>query len=1513
MDRSLTMGRGKKNAYASKAASNRLDFERRALYTKDNFDDDEAQYEKDNKRNKSDIIKENVNEIVIQTKSLKGKPSKPYLGKRILQAHNGKKGRRSECENLIDTVTEGHYGYDLSELYTYNGKAAIAMVFEMFGKHNAKFYDQRTWNVIMTHFIATYIAPGVLKNSSLKRIRSRIYQLRSNIGPLLNIYGPAFIPKAYVIVDGVKRFYHKIPLKALRKAQKSFDDKRNIERLFGPQFSSDNSGDGPEPPNYNDQWGVLFVLELQGEYTPCSRYHVDANLLDFDIEEICVLNVNQRRLAKLLIDNLEYETVYSALNLMFLNDANAVHDFIDYIGQLGTHLDFRKINETTWACYGLYPTITRTRNDLHEIFSTLNGNNGEWTNSDDVEELELLNNGQFCYELYCYNHKDKFLKIYDQTLLEHEMSLEYYNSIRPELEKVFKKSCKSKRFPGKIGIVFSLIESFKLQELKLAELLSFKVLYTQKQERDLMDCFKNNRKNIKFLTELYDRLITLTPLRCLGTGPKQNKGNKMINNKVINQGSGSTSKVPQPPSSSLSKEAVKQLNDKMAAKEEEIKDDEKKESILAKKQEAKITINENPKSKTVFNRDEIRDQKITHNIQSFDANGAPYCGYVHQCVARNIEFDQTYVTTLMSDIGTKDPYMVGGFDCLSVYAQVLGHNLVIITKSIDYKEIVDSKFSDISFGDYKIVGIREHDKNYDWVVLIFEQHGTFKDEAGYMNSHGHYTLGVYNGKNSNRFELPNLHSKDEPFLFYRVKQTLKQIEILANDKPTQCDLRSPNMVREKFILEDREIVVMYTRTVEINWRIVFALAHLLLVIVSPFTSFFTQFQLQCFLAIFGIIDIPNEFVVYETKFKVSSLLASSNYPSVQITPFTDLKAAAMLTKKDFNVDVNSDNVYNNTKFYLKTASDIIHSTDKPVEYKLITQFNEPNDRTKIPIKVSNNIVAAYEMVKALNIRGTGLPMDYPNFIMEIKENKSPLKSGIPIATAPIGPIYNNGLILSPGMLPVTDQPGIIVAFGNRSMGKLAPEFCGELLEFEQFFKDFYTPMLDACDFSQLDYENPIDYFRKHYKGKRSSLWVEGVIDSYNHYLMCESNSHYDSNGCFVKLENSAKKYGTEYAPKPRLIMVMSPVLLMEFCQFLKCIEVWNEGPIKQYQIKHEELPEITRKVCEVSDRPHNVTDYSSFECSDVFIVRACEGWIMKEMLRRSGFDQLIKTYNERMEDGRILKSCGVKMFINSRNSGDFQTSFGNGVINIALAHFCAMKKGIKEIKMVAEGDDALVESGVMDPDLLNKVGFEFSDSIFGSYEGDTDFLQKRWMDGKIYLNIPKKLSTLWVRNKAHLNIHKQLFLLRCMGSSLHHLSPGHPILCALVNRIGRLTASYRTPFKNWHLHLDLWEHRYIDVDNYPRHVEADESMRANVAQGAIGFDPIPIPLQVELENLLNSSKQIIDLEGVLDYTPEIKMYQAAGRFEPEYSDCPDTSYSNLVAFIKATIAEPAARRAPVRR
>jgi hypothetical protein len=371
---------------------------------------------------------------------------------------------------------------------------------------------------------------------------------------------------------------------------------------------------------------------------------------------------------------------------------------------------------------------------------------------------------------------------------------------------------------------------------------------------------------------------------------------------------------------------------------------------------------------------------------------------------------------------------------------------------------------------------------------------------------------------------------------------------------------------------------------------------------------------------------------------------------------------------------------------------------------------------------------------------------------------------------------------------------------------------------------------------------------------------------------------------------------------------------MEFCQFLKCIDVWNEGPIKQFQIKHEPLDEIVNKICSVSDRPHNVTDYSSFECSDIFIVRQCEDWIIKEMLLRSGFHRLIKTYNDRMLDGRILKSCGVTMFINSRNSGDFQTSFGNGVINIALAQFCAMKRGMTDIKMVAEGDDALVESGVMDPVLLSKLGFEFSDSVFGYYEGETDFLQKRWINGKIYVNIPKKLSTMWVRNKAKLNHAKQMFILRCMGSSLHHLSPGHPVLCALINRIGRMTASYNTPFKNWFLHIDTWEYRNIDVDNYPKHVEPDIEMRYPIEQGAIGFDPIPIPLQVELENLLNSDKHIIDLQGVLDYTPEIRMYSATGLFATQECEvCPHSSFTDLLSLLAEMMEDPKARRAPVRR
>jgi len=521
-------------------------------------------------------------------------------------------------------------------------------------------------------------------------------------------------------------------------------------------------------------------------------------------------------------------------------------------------------------------------------------------------------------------------------------------------------------------------------------------------------------------------------------------------------------------------------------------------------------------------------------------------------------------------------------------------------------------------------------------------------------------------------------------------------------------------------------------------------------------------------------------------------------------------------------------------------------------------------------KSALGVIAANQLKGKMKLGGA-------NYVKSFKLQRDPVKKDRPLAACPIGsPISDQGP-LGPGLLPVTDQIGVLAAFCGRSMIYEEPED-STIDEFIRFSTSFLRRFIDETDCSELHDEDPVTFFRSHYHGKRSQFWIDGMIKQYQAYESGFASPEYDSHSCFVKLENSAKNVDGVYHLRPRLIMTMSPVMLFKCCRILRVIDRWNHGPFSRFQVKDMEPREMIEKIMQFSDRPHTVTDYSSFESSIMGKIRIIENFVITELLDKAHMLETKRDFELYVRGPRELVSNGIKMVIDSRCSGDPHTSCGNGIINVCIAAWCLHnhhKRGellhleLDDPFIIAEGDDGLVPSELPDREVVRRVGFKFSEDVSGMYCGDTDFLRRRWMDGKVYLNVGRSMSVFWVKTKQNLSQGKQLFLLRCMGCSLHHMSPGHPILFAIVRRIGVLTHNAQ-PFNNWFLHIDMYKWPNFDIDNYPTPV-CDESMRAAIAEGAIGFPPISVATQISLERIFLTSKDMY-IGDMLSHYDEVLCY-----------------------------------------
>lgn len=542
--------------------------------------------------------------------------------------------------------------------------------------------------------------------------------------------------------------------------------------------------------------------------------------------------------------------------------------------------------------------------------------------------------------------------------------------------------------------------------------------------------------------------------------------------------------------------------------------------------------------------------------------------------------------------------------------------------------------------------------------------------------------------------------------------------------------------------------------------------------------------------------------------------------------------------REVNTDINLMNIHYETYALLRRISPLLLITGHVEDLRGLVKCNTPND---------NPVMGNVDNVMRNQFRGAGEGRNY----VKSYALREP-KRGVKVAVAPIGAITNRNGVCGPGFFPVTDSPGLFQAFVGRSMqtdGKFDDALMEEYVEFASRRVDFY---LEGTDFSGLVEPDCVDSFVANNKGKKSAKYIKSVVNDYEDYRsgkMCGRRlKNFNKHKPFVKFEDAAKKTEKGIQSKVRLIMAMSMRMLVEQSPLQELISAWNHGRFSERQVKGLETDEVLKRISEVTDRKHNVTDYSSFEASIVSGIKAVENYAIRRMCEMAGYVNTLKNFNENCE--YIHLSCQDGVFgLGSRGSGHGYTSFANGLDNGMIIEFCASKLGfdLDDIRYIVEGDDGIVDTEAYSVDLAKKLGLSMSQDMTGTVEGDNDFLCSRWIEGKRYLNVPKMLSCLWVKGTQNLSKSKQMYLLRCAGLSLHYLSPGHPILSAVVRRIGIETKGCQK-FKNFEKYLDNSWKQFDYGKSYPRTILTDDSMRMNIATGANGFPPISIQDQMMIEN-----------------------------------------------------------------
>lgn len=477
-----------------------------------------------------------------------------------------------------------------------------------------------------------------------------------------------------------------------------------------------------------------------------------------------------------------------------------------------------------------------------------------------------------------------------------------------------------------------------------------------------------------------------------------------------------------------------------------------------------------------------------------------------------------------------------------------------------------------------------------------------------------------------------------------------------------------------------------------------------------------------------------------------------------------------------------------------------------------------------------------------------------------------------VACAPIGAAETEKGTIGPGIICRTEYYSLLAAFSGRSMQRVA-RLNDEVDAYIKFSKKFLSGFLNRVDLTGIFEQDPLEYFQHLYKGKKTRNWIECKVKSYNDYKNGIFNKKFIRHSCFVKKEDSRKRVGGEIRAKPRLIMTMSDKSLIETCQIMKIIHAWCASPFSKYQVKNLLPCEFVDKIQKFTETAHIVTDYSSFEASVFGAIRDIEHYFVRNLCKRSGLEKTLKSYENNFVKPRELHCKAGVFVINSRCSGDFMTSVGNGLQNICLSAYSHYKNfgSLNGFEIIAEGDDGLIRNKTVNMTVLDNLGFSFSSALQGTSPGDVDFLRCRWMYGLCFLNVGRVVKNVfWVKPKSQVGPNVLLQLLKCMAMSLDAVSTGHPILFEIVNRIGRATSKIVVSNKTLVHNMDWFKMKNTVFKNYcPTNVKCNELMRKPMAQGAAGFPPIPICVQLELERRLRDDKVPFYIGDLLDSYEDI--------------------------------------------
>jgi hypothetical protein len=387
---------------------------------------------------------------------------------------------------------------------------------------------------------------------------------------------------------------------------------------------------------------------------------------------------------------------------------------------------------------------------------------------------------------------------------------------------------------------------------------------------------------------------------------------------------------------------------------------------------------------------------------------------------------------------------------------------------------------------------------------------------------------------------------------------------------------------------------------------------------------------------------------------------------------------------------------------------------------------------------------------------------------------------------------------------------------------------------------------------------------------KTTTYLDGLWDVFNQWRAGPNvNRKAAVGGVFIKDESNGKVVQSRVFGRPRGIYEMSDRDKVLWLPMLVVLGELMKTPfVKAVSIKGCDREEIIAKVLFATFYPHMLSDYSKFESSIRNWIRKHEGRLMRELLPRMGQCGVdcLNTYLPTLF-GRMYRGGAFRVWLDVRSSGDFITAAGNLLVNIFLTGYeDYVRSGLDfgpwslhfvNTPRVYEGDDAVVRP-IHTAEFQRDLGFDF-DVLVANAPGPSDFCRMYPARDDIILDVYRVLMRYgWLRSRhASLKVSKLKFLYRASALSLHYRRPHHPVLWALVKRVGELTSGTRA-YKSWAQHAPDIHRRLADLGLSGKDVEKRfpdtycSDHRVDVSVGGPDRVGIPIGDQLWIEEQLHS-------------------------------------------------------------